>query len=147
MTVLDVAQQAGYPPHPEIDRLLLFLDRSSAQNSILGDQMSIKTIGLKLVPLLGLALFLVLMAPAGSFAQSCPAGNKRCGDGCIPNNWQCCSHTAYHTRDKNKGVPCGAGATCCFNPQSQNSMSGHFCCAPGNRCDVSAGKRSGRCVQ
>jgi hypothetical protein len=26
-------------------------------------------------------------------------------------------------------------------------MGGHFCCAPGDRCDFSAGKRSGRCVR
>jgi hypothetical protein len=114
--------------------------------TLLGAHM-MKAICPRLVALLGLALLLLVMAPTDGFAQSCPAGNKRCGDGCIPNNWQCCSHTAYHTRDKNKGVPCGAGATCCFNPQSQNSMGGHFCCAPGDRCDVSAGKRSGRCVR
>jgi len=144
MDALDVAIDTGYPQHSDIARLLQ-LDHLIAGHYWGAHMM--KAICPRLVALLGLALLLLVMAPTDGFAQSCPAGNKRCGDGCIPNNWQCCSHTAYHTRDKNKGVPCGAGATCCFNPQSQNSMGGHFCCAPGDRCDVSAGKRSGRCVR
>lgn len=143
MDALDVVIHAGYPSASGYNATIAI--GSFDRGTPLGAYM-MKALCLKLIALLGLALLLLVMAPTDGFAQSCPAGNKRCGDGCIPNNWQCCSHTAYHTRDKNKGVPCGAGATCCFNPQSQNSMAGHFCCAPGNRCDVSAGKRSGRCV-